>query len=112
MISKELFSTITGTKIEEIKTLTQINDNIFLNVNYGIHQYDNKFYSVYELANKCKQWALSSDYEISSCTTTDGGWANIRYNSEFIPTVFRDSEYEAIFGACELLMKGRLYDSK
>ena len=109
MISKELFSIITDTKIEEIKTLTQIKDNIFLNVNYGIHQYDNKFYNIYALANKCKQWTLLSDYEISSCTTPDGGWAHIRYNSEYIPTIFGDSEPEAIFKAGELLMKGRLY---
>lgn len=97
LLSKELISEVLGKEVEQERfidsnSLTYVHNGMYFDIN------------VYELAHKCKEWAFKNGIEISSCIDENGGWANIRTN-EFIPTVFAKSEQEAIFKACELIIK-------
>ncbi len=105
MISNELLSKVLKT---EVKALELWNDN-------SIRYFAPKDYiiNIYELANKCKEWALNLDeYSIESGLTWGEGYVNLfgRYScsdSEPDEIFVEDTEPEAIFKACEYILKNQ-----
>ena len=65
--------------------------------------------SKYELAHKCKEWALSKNIKIYSLLVKDGGKCNIhkaQKDEKIIDKTFRaESEPESIIKACEWILK-------
>ena len=98
--SKELISEVLSKEVEEERF---IDSNSLTYVNSGIYEDIN----IYEFAFKCKEWALSVYHNIdfmvygrSQCdliifTQPD----DIKYNFN------EDTEIEAIFKACDYIMK-------
>ena len=100
MISKELLSEVLDIEIKEIGKLVE---GILLSFRYPTHW---GYCNIYELAHKCKEWAISK------------GWVlhEVRNLKEYIiyfsgdfrepSNDFRaDTEHEAIFQACEWILK-------
>ena len=105
MISKELLSEVLKGTIQEFKINNEGNvDFIF------IGDYDEwKTINIYELANKCKEWALNKhDYGISTYWNKDEkvfvslimeNWMSDNYSMD------ADTEPEAIFKACSYILE-------
>ena len=113
-ISAELLSEVLGYKIDE--------RDIFLKNNYGYFAYcrsDNEWINcslnIYELAYRCKEWALSKGYILSSNNYYNGGCCQIiqRNGEECIECgesstfkyIHSFTEIEAVIKACEWLME-------
>ncbi len=68
-------------------------------------------FNIYELAHKCKMWAYSLDeYVVESGLSNGEAYANIygRYScsdSEPEETMVEDTEPEAVFKACEWILR-------
>ena len=101
MISNELVSEVLGCNcinIHRNKSSLHIKTN-----NEGI------LINIYELANKCKEWAIGNDYAIyssygwreSSAQLVIGVGGNVLEMDTFVSRY----EYEAIFKACEWVLK-------
>ena len=108
-ISKELLSEVLDEKISEIlpdrkiigseKTLEYVAENSFRPYNY---------INIYELANKCKEWAENKDYYIVSGTWALQGEkqkACIIGKPKPLENFIANTEVEAIFKACEWILK-------
>ena len=108
--SKELISEVLSKEVEEERF---IDSNSLTYVNSGIYEDIN----IYELAHKCREWALSEGYIIEVGVhptikkdrsdrdyfykiTTDRGQILVSKFDEIIKT-----EPEAIFKACELVLE-------
>ena len=81
----------------------------------------NKGINIYELAHKCKEWAYSQGYIISSGLTpvlgvNKDGWAEVFSSSTPLDgklhTFKQLSEPEAVFKACEWILKEQNNDTK
>ena len=106
MISKELLSEVLGINIDE--------NDIYIKNNYIYYAYcrsDNEWINassnIYELAHKCKEWALSKEYVISSHSKYKlDGYNCILYcnNGEIDEDFTSDTEPGAIFKACEWIL--------
>ena len=105
--SKELISEVLSKEVEEERF---IDSNSLTYVNSGIYEDIN----IYELAHKCKEWAYSQGYIISSGLTpvlgvNKDGWAEVFSCSTPLDgklhTFKQLSEPEAIFKACEYIME-------
>ncbi len=83
------------------------------------HKTDEMLINIYELANKCKQWALTKDYTIASMITDENTvvYANlvIKGNASKLPIVFTIEKIEnwssqdirepdAIIAMCEWIL--------
>ena len=106
MISKELLSEVLGRDVDKVKG---IEANTLI---YGCAHYDGWYdeINIYELAHKCKELALSKNYEIESSLFIDGSKKRIGYSQvlrEESPMLQKtaDTEPEAIFKACEWIME-------
>ena len=115
MISKELLSEVFGREVSEIKNTCTDKEIVIIAYFDGFRQAFTM--NIYELAFKCKEWALSEGYIIEVGVhptikkdrsdrdyfykiTTDRGQRLISKFVEIIKT-----EPEAIFKACELILK-------
>jgi len=97
MISKELFSAVTGIQLE----------NGFAYDGYSDFHHISKW-NIHELAHKCKEWAANKGYYISSFSDYTEDWfCNIRFPGKvpFRQTFIHLNEPEAIFAACEYILK-------
>jgi len=114
MISKELLDTVLRTNVQQ--------DDYYLKNNFLSYSYcrsDNEWISkeinIYELVHKCKEWAKYKGYYIHS-SVGDASWGHF----EFTPTAkiqssrdgflnidsfMGETEPEAIFKACEWILK-------
>lgn len=105
MISKELLSEVLNEEVDVIDIRTSIDD-------YSIPENEIRYYpalatgyasiNIYELAYKCKDWALSKGYILQS-------WYKncicINITDDFNKnSYYGDSEVEAIFKACEWIL--------
>ena len=82
---------------------------------------DDKYYScnIYELAHKCKEWALSKGYILMSKPRTSSSFATCvfckngkcNYEDDLWNDFRADTEPEAIFKACQWIMN-KLQESK
>ena len=107
MISKMLLQKILGSnyKVTQVKV---VNSTLIYD------DYDSCEINIYELAYKCKEWAREQDYHISTGNRTDGTTrfdvmcaytdADIEEWDDFFSGIF-DTEPEAIFKACEWILK-------
>ena len=105
--SKELLSEVLGLKTNLVE-IDEARNNVFY--------YCNKFgritgeINIYELAHKCKEWALSKNYEIESSLFVDGNKKRIGYSQVLrkeSPMLQKtaDTEPKATFKACEWIME-------
>ena len=116
MISKELLSEVLGYEPFKIDKIKQVNGVgivlVLLNQDGTVRSYQN----IYELAHKCKEWALNKGYVIESLTNRSCIMGdNYEYfaeakihketNSMCQNTIDADTEIEAIFKACEWVRK-------
>ena len=108
MISKELLSEVIKRNIINIKTSL---DDYIINENI-VRYWDDKSavhfeINIYELAHKCKEWALKQGYFIYS--TNELAYIKT-LNLEILPNVFsngEDDETTCIFKACEYVLNQR-----
>lgn len=125
MISKELLSEVlcylvTNSNIDDTQDIWYVNTYI----NNELLIYDT--INIYELAHKCKEWALSkNNLELISAITEEGAYcqidnivpSTIRYDINQMDTSCRtvfnsiifdeDTEHEAIFKACEWILEDK-----
>ena len=116
-ISKELFNEVTNSKCHEVFIK---NEFIIAHSNLGM-----KMVNIYEFAYlNLKQWAMNKGYQIISGLSDEPAYrkqdekayAQIRYytedefgNGEYEELYFMaDTEVEAIFKACEYILKERV----
>ena len=109
MISKELLSNVLDNEVPyQVKVHKIIIKNNSLNYFYnskdsggGLFE-ANEYINIYELANKCKEWAISKCYEIVSYT--EGCEIFQTQLGETIKYFYAETEVEAIFLACEYIL--------
>lgn len=125
MISKELFSEVMNIKIEDIVDLKifgkELNyyEKCLLNFccDGRLSKHKDSIYksvNIYELAFKCKEWALSKGYIINSGATTSNDWSSTIYKvikeNPYIKELsytWEQSENEAIFKACQWILDNK-----
>ena len=104
MISKELLSAV----LKEKRVILDYEISISKNeIHYGhIDIEEDGFINIYELAHKCKEWALEHDCELLSCIRSkDRAICDIysdKYDCKF--THYGETEPEAIFRACQWIL--------
>ncbi len=113
MISKELLSVVLGIPLAHIRyndttNLYKIFKEYPFNWSDGSYgRWSNLEVNIYELAHKCKEWALEHDCELLSCIRSkDRSICDIysdKYNCKF--THYADTEPEAIFKATSYIME-------
>ena len=119
MISKELLSIVMCDKIERFRILNNVAYIYYLN---DEQEY---FISVYELAYRCREWAMTKGYQVSACrpiVQDDTGAQVINYWYKSYIFKFEIGSYEppeqilkfdvnvksepaAIFRACEYILE-------
>ena len=121
MISKELLSEVLGIEIVEILGVDKKNDLVYkIMQEYKNNDgYESKtigtYINIYELAYKCKEWALDNGYTLSSNLNNENdkkhkdGKAVVFFpDNETYPEIFDEgTEYEAIFEACQWILDNK-----
>ena len=118
MINKELLSKVLDNEVPyQVKVHKIIIKNNSLNYFYnskdsggGLFE-ANEYINIYELAHKCKEWALSKGYIINSGATTSNDWSSTIYKvikenpyTKELSHTWGQSENEAIFRACQWIL--------
>ena len=120
MISKELLSKVLDNEVPyQVKVHKIIIKNNSLNFFYnskdsggGLFE-ANEYINIYELANKCKEWALSEGYYFSiysfnfSCNTEQEHRIRLLLGNEVVywgNDSCNETEPEAIFKACQWIL--------
>ena len=109
MISKELLSEVLGHDDICNERIIQ-NKLLYMCKNDGMIDYEYE-YNIYELAFRCKEWALTKGYFIYS--TNELSFIK-SFSLETIETFSngKDTEIECIIKACEWLLKEQSNDTK
>ena len=112
MISKELLSEVLNASIYYMEIQSK---NIIVHYDKGMPlMYDDSI-NIYELANKCKEWALSKDYYLRAeqgINYYDNlQWTcflniNMDDGAEYID-YWNSTEPEAIFKACQWILENK-----
>jgi len=104
MISKELLSEILDREVINVVGITQIDSRGVVSskaVKFETRKDIYRSINIYELAHKCKEWAYNEHGEILTSFKYKGEWIvedeRYRYRA--------DTEPEAIFKACEWILK-------
>ena len=122
IISKELLSEVLDKKVVvddisniELKenTITFIED--YWDEDEGSGFYRNHTINIYELAHKCKEWALSKGYILMSKPRTSSSFATCEfckngkcdYEDDLWNDFRADTEPEAIFKACQWILNNK-----
>ena len=121
MISKELLSEVLGKDVSDVSIVMN-------NINYVIEdnetQEDDELVyidlgmniNIYELANKCKEWAYNQNFYIYSIVSFAGeGWCYITKEDNIekrLKTFIADTEPEAVFEACEWILSNYVVSIK
>lgn len=107
MISNELLSVVLGLYCG-IKSIKNSEVIYWFDCIGEIREYS---INIYELAHKCKEWALSKGYIINSGATTSNDWSSTIYKvikeNPYIKELshtWGQSENEAIFRACQWIL--------
>ena len=123
LISKELLSEIENYRVDYFD---MFDDNIVYYTNHLIGVDDNRVeennVTIYELAHKCKEWAIKQGYSLRSCIHDDG--SHERYYSicdilkplydssclfdTLLKTTEANTELEAIFKAGQWILDKRI----
>lgn len=114
MISKELLSEVLGRYVVEFKNESWLKSNN--TIVYTLKDEESEdFINIYELANKCKEWALSKDYYLRAeqgINYYDNlQWTcflniNMDDGAEYID-YWNSTEPEAIFKACQWILDNK-----
>jgi len=117
LISEELLSAVLGVHVKQLDKYCELNNTIQFTDTYK--NYGWKIENTYELANKCKKWALEQHYWLKSGVNNKSEFSN--HNAScFIEDfehdledfyVVADTEPEAIFKACDWIMKEGKHDN-
>jgi len=105
MISKELLSEVLEIRVHE----TYFRDDGKLGIDYFKGDNNavgfNSSINTYELAHKCKEWASSNGFIISSTLCT----CNIKTMFNHVPlhNFYGDTEPDAIFKACQHILDNK-----
>lgn len=105
MISKELLGEVLERDVDKVKG---IEANTLI---YGCVHSDGWYdeINIYELAHKCKEWAIKIDYKIESHIHLINkriiGVASFNMQDNTTKFFQADTEHEAIFKACEYILK-------
>ncbi len=108
MISKELLSEVLGEQVE-IRGFKDM--YIPANFEYIQDMIDVKAINIYELAHKCKEWALSKGYALVSygkecfLYETEELYDVSEQLNEWSEWFEANTEVEAIFNACQWILK-------
>ena len=108
MISKALLSEVLKETIREVYKIgsnSNFKQNTLLFKLYGSGELCH--INIYELAHKCKEWALSKNYILQSSIEIDCGYCEISYivlNQVEKVLITAESEPEAVFKACEWIL--------
>jgi len=104
MISKNLLSEVLDINIKYISD--KYDNNL---VSYELSKKGWQTINIYELVNYCKQWAFKQKFVIySSCKS-----ASIYKDLEYLYGASNEpTEPEAVFNACEWILKERKYDKQ
>lgn len=121
MISKELLSVVLDIPLQHIRYNGTTNhykifkENLFKWNSGDYGRWSNLEINIYELAHKCKVWALSKGYIINSGATTSNDWSSTIYKvikeNPYIKELshtWEQSEPEAIFKACQWILDKEL----
>lgn len=120
-VSKELLSGVLGLDIVDYSIVentvrinllyhpdTALNRELELaNTSYGSKGSIN----IYELAHKCKEWALKNEHNLLSYLSDRNGlqesFVQLYNYKTFITTIRADTEPEAIFEACQWILDNK-----
>jgi hypothetical protein len=115
MISKNLFQAVILDPQE--KDLEMHNDPVIIygpynslvvSYKFGYRGYYPKGFdqtiNIYELAHKCKEYAMNNDYCLNSFTDYNGTWFSYANNVGSAKQFSAETEYEAIFKACQFIL--------
>ena len=113
MISKELLSEVLGIGVyQSIRKDEYAYNDIKLNIINTELLYD--YVNIYELAHKCKEWALENGYVINSGATTSNDWCSTIYKvikeNPYIKELshtWEQTEVESIFKACQWILDNK-----
>lgn len=113
IISKELLSEVLGSKVTRIEYKK---DNYTIGVNCIRIHYATSIYfqdiNIYELAHKCKEWAYEKKHYLIESRFSLGcsGVSQVAKNglSEYEEIFHENSEAEAIFKACQLILDNKV----
>ena len=105
MISKKLLSEVLGYvpfKVSEMERPSSVGIKLLIieNEDGTVRAY----WNIHELAHKCKEWALQYKYEFLSGYLSGRGYVVVMEQRR---TWYADTEVEAIFKACEWLLKAK-----
>ena len=108
MISKELLSKVLGLTVVKVPELdgTILWYKGIINIKGSPYTKELSI-NIYELAYKCKEWALSKNYILQSSIEIDCGYCEISYiilNQVEKVLITAESEPEAVFKACEWIL--------
>ena len=115
MISKELLNKVLNIEIVSYqmkqKNILAYEYNKVSKNQWSGKTFCNRSINIYELAHKCKEWALSKGYIINSGATTSNDWSSTIYKvikeNPYIKELshtWEQSEPEAIFKACQWIL--------
>jgi hypothetical protein len=109
-ISKELLSEVLGCKLDideqlqpnEIEYIEKVGSRLYY-----------RYINIYELANKCKEWAYTKNYFLfsghgaisASCEVNHRTASPGKINPQEI--VLADTESEAVFEACQWILENK-----
>ena len=99
-ISKELLSEVLKKEIENRDiSYVEIYKNVVI---YKVSIYDREEeINIYELAHKCKEWLADSEVDYTLWRTHKHRF----YSEKYYLDIESDTEHEAIFKACEWVLK-------
>lgn len=112
MISKELLKEILGIRWSDSirggvaeEKFAQVGNYIYFG--YKGYNHWNDAINIYELAHKCKEWALKHKKELLSCTRKDKSICDIYGLVSPNFTFYGDTEPDAIFKACQYILDNK-----
>lgn len=110
MISKELLGEVLKADIKKINN-SILDGNLYY---YKTFVKCKSKINIYELAHKCKEWALRKNYILASESNTYGGICNMSISSMDVDVFYNiqsitraNTEVEAVIKACEWILNNK-----
>ena len=94
--SKELVSAVLGEEVKSVELWKENSIRYFAPKDYIIN--------IYELAHKCKEWSKDEVYYLES-GYINGAVCRVYLDLEDMKIFWADTEPEAVFKACEWILK-------
>ena len=104
MISIELLGEVLDASVYELKIK---GNTVFAVYDNGMPLMNDIPINIYELAHKCKEWAHSRNFMIQSYLYNTKARADLLSSCDVDEKFIADTEPEAIFKACEWILKAK-----